>query len=97
MDFTYSDGTNKALELNGSRFGEGTLTVEERKARVDIVGSGRSDGGYRFSNRARGFDGIIGGPGRFSIGDGGGRFSRGGPGRLNRYSMAPTGSGITFL
>lgn len=76
MDFTDTDGVNKALELNKSKCGESTLTVEEAKPRGDSVGSDRGDGGWSFGYRGRGFDGRSGGRGRLGTSDGGGRFSR---------------------
>ncbi|KAK1385425.1 Nucleolin 1 [Heracleum sosnowskyi] len=48
VEFKESNSTNKALKLNGSELGEGTLTVEEAKPRDNSSGRGGGRGG-RFS------------------------------------------------
>ncbi|KAL8100553.1 uncharacterized protein LOC141684728 [Apium graveolens] len=66
VEFKDSNATNKALQLNGSELGEGTLTVEEAKPRDNSSGRGGGRGGGRGDRGGR----FSGGRGRFS---GGGR------------------------
>ncbi|XP_073019998.1 uncharacterized protein [Primulina eburnea] len=109
IDFTDSDGFNKALELNGSDIGEYTLNVEEAKPRNDASGGprrgGRSGGGHSAGDRFGGRSGDRfgdSGRGRFgNRGRSGGHFgdgSRGGRfsrgrGTPNKPSMAAPGTG----
>ena len=73
IDFSDSNGLNKAIELNGSEFGGSYLTVNESKPR-------ESSGGFGSGGRSGGRGGRGGrdGGGRFG---GGGRSSGGGRGR----------------
>lgn len=109
IDFKDGDAFNQALELNGSEFGENTLSVEEAKPRGDSrdrAGGGRGggwsggrSGGWDFGGRSgsRG-GGARGTGGRFGSGGGrgfGGRFGGGGRGRgtPSKPSMAAAGTG----
>ena len=76
IDFSDSNGLNKAIELNGSEFGGSYLTVNESKPR-------ESSGGFGSGGRSGGRGGRGGrdGGGRFGSG-GGGRFGGGGGGRF---------------
>lgn len=93
VEFKDSNATNKALQLNGSELGEGTLTVQEAKPRDNSSGRGggrgrgRSDGGGRFSGGRGRFGGggrsgdRFGGGGRSGGRRGGGRGGGRGRGR----------------
>lgn len=89
VEFSDSNATNKALQLNGSELGEGTLTVEEAKPRDNSSGRGggrgrgRSDGGGRFSGGRGRFSGGGRSGDRFGGGRSGGR--RGGGRGRGRY------------
>lgn len=100
MDFGDSNGLSKALELDGSELGGGSLTVEEAKPRDSSFGSGgggrgrgRDDRGGRFSRGGGRFGGGGRSGGRFG-GDSGGRFGgrgrsggdRGGRGRSGGFN-----------
>ncbi|XP_065865961.1 nucleolin 2-like isoform X2 [Euphorbia lathyris] len=94
LEFQDSGGFNKALELNGSEFGDQYLTVQEAKPP-------RSDSGGGWSNRGgsggrRGGRDFGRGGGR-DFGRGGGRdFGRGGNrgrGRFNKPSITTAASG----
>lgn len=90
MDFTDSDGFDKALELNGVELGSRYLTVEEAKPRGDDYDSNRSGG--RGSGRGGGrFNGRRGGRGDFSGGRG--RGGRGGRGP-SKPSFTPSGTWV---
>ncbi|XP_011070437.1 nucleolin 1-like [Sesamum indicum] len=98
LDFKDSNGFKQALELNGSEFGESTLSVEEARPRGDgrdSAGGGR--GGGRSGGRGGGWDfGGRSGGRRGGGRGGGGRFGGGGRGRgtpSSRPSMATAGTG----
>ncbi|XP_039026756.1 nucleolin 2-like isoform X2 [Hibiscus syriacus] len=101
MDFKDEDSLNKALELNGSKLNNYSLTVDEAKPKGDFGGGpgsgrgGRSGGwsGGRDSGGRGGRGGRDGGRGGRR---GGGRFSGGRGGRgtpYNKPNLAAAGTG----
>ncbi|GFP92561.1 nucleolin 1 [Phtheirospermum japonicum] len=98
IEFSDVNARNQALELNGSEFGNGSLTVDEPRPRAD-----NSGGGFRGGGRgSRDFGGRSGGRGRGDFGrgrgrgrDSGGRGNRG-RGFNNRPSMATPGTGTFY-
>lgn len=107
MDFKDSNSIGKALELDGSEFGDSCLTVQEAKPRGDFGGSGRGGGGRSGGRSGGGRFGGRDSGGRFGGRDSGGRFGgrggggrgfsggRGGRGRggFNKPSLAAPGTG----
>lgn len=94
IDFKDADAFNNALELNGSEFGEATLTVEGARPRDDgrdSAWSGRSGGG-RFGGRrggGGGYGGHFGGGGHGY----GGHFGSGGHGYGGHFGGGGRGYG----
>ena len=78
VEFSDSNATSKALKLDGSELGHGTLTVQEAKPKDNSSGRGGGRGGGRRGGGGRSGGGRFGGGGR----SGGGR--RGGGGGRGR-------------
>lgn len=107
LDFKDEGSLNKALELDGSKLNNQSLSVDEAKPKGDFGsgrgggrsggwsggrdGSGRGGRGGRGGRDGGGRGGRRGGGGRF----GGGRGGRGTP--YNKPNLAAAGTGIIIL